>query len=309
MKIKAFREVSLAAGSLAEVHEGLAAVTGHGGYELQEEPTPPIQARFRSYAVGDRSIAVMESMGQDTPITRYLDRWGAGAFSVTVEVADMKEATEHLAAKRAKVLLAEPIELDDVRSGSERFEKIRVNWVSPSGPMHGLAVELQELSAAQPARDPEPPADPSVPVAVNEIHFAVRDLDAATRDISELLGLDVGPEIVQAQPPEEVRYHNLSVHGRPFLALIAPATETSAIHRFLSRRGQAIYTISMRAPDVHAYADRVREAGLQMLFDEPKSVSDARIGATEINGASINWVRPQPAANRVLFEVQQYENS
>ncbi len=305
MRVLGLREVSLAAPSVAEATPGLAAITGHPGYELQAQPVPPIQARFRSFAVGDRSIAVMESLGADTPISRFLDRRGAGAFSITLEVADLDEATADCLARGARLVLGTPLVLDG-RSGSHRFDRIRVNFVAPGGPTRGLVCELQELRGGRPA--PDPPVSPGldVPDALNEVHVAVRDLDAAARDLAALFGFEVGPVVVQAEPPEEVRFRNLYLGDRPLLALITPATPTSAIGRFLDKRGEAIFSVSLRVPDGRAYARRVRAAGIPLLFDAPKRVGRTRIGPAEISEAAIQWIRPAPASGHVLFEIQEY---
>lgn len=306
MKINALREISLATHSLDETAPGLAAITGHPGYEVQEDGEPPIQSRFRSFAVGDRSIALMESVGGESPITRYLSRRGPGIFSMTFGVADLDEATSHLRAAGARVTMEQAI-VARGRSGSQRFAKIRLNFVAPTGPTHGLVCELQELHGPEDALLKDAPRGPDVPFAINEVHCAVNDVDAAATDLSRLFGFEVGPEVVQAQAPEEVRYRNLYIGDRPVLALIAPATPTSSIHKFLARRGEGIFSLSMRVGDAGAYADRVAAAGIDMLFDEPKTVSGGRIGATIIKQSKIMWVKPQPLSNRVLFEIQEYE--
>lgn len=307
MQVTGLREVSLAAEQIDAVASGIGAVTGHPGYEVQTEPLPPIQARFQSFAVGDRSIAVMDSLGDGTAISRFLAKRGPGAFSMTFGVADLDAAVAHLRAKGARVLLDEPVVLKHVRSGSQRFAQIRLNFVAPSRATHGLVVELQELHDAVDAPLADAPSGLAVPVALNEIHCAVRDVDAAARDLAELFGLAVGPEVIQTQPPEEVRFRNLFLGNRPVLAIIEPATETSAIGRFLERRGEGIFSISLRVPDLAAYMARVKAAGIALLFDEPKVAHATRIGPAALAAARINWVRPQAAANRVLFEIQEYE--
>jgi methylmalonyl-CoA/ethylmalonyl-CoA epimerase len=305
LSLVALREVSLASPSLEVAASGISAITGHPGYELQEQPSPPIQSAFRSFAVGDRSIALMCGLGDGNAIDRFLARRGPGIFSMTFEVEDVEQAAVHLRANGARLVLDDPITLDG-RSGSETFEGIRINFVSPQGPTHGLVFELQQLSGARQARLPDEPTGPDIPFALNEVHCAVHSVDDAAADLERLFGFDVGPEVVQAQAPEEVRYRNLSIGGRPALALIEPASETSTVRRFLDRRGEGIFSVSMRVGDVRAYASRVHGNGVEILFDEPKEVHEARIGADRIGHAQINWVKPTPASSRVLFEVQEY---
>lgn len=304
--IRGFREVSLAAESLAAVDAGLRAITGHDGYETQVESTPPIEATFRSYAVGTRSIAVMESLGEKTAISRFLTRRGAGPFSVTFQVDDVEEAVAHVRSRGGGVLLERPITLREVRSGSERFEQIRLNFIAPAGPAHGLVVEFQELAGGEDARAPEIMVAPDVPTAINEVHFAVHDLDAAAADLANLYGLEVGPLVEQPDPPEQVRFRNLYCDDMPILALISPSAPDSTVQRFLERRGPGIFTISMRVSDLDMCMRRVTAAGIQLLFPGAKVAKDTRIGSHAIDRARIAWVRPQLASNRVLFELQEY---
>ncbi len=305
--IRGFREVSLATDALMATDAGMRAITGHEGYEAQREATPPIEATFRSYAVGSRSIAVMESLGERTAVSRFVSRRGAGPFSITFQVDDVEAAVAHIRRKGGNVLLDEPMILRDVRSGSQRFERIRLNFIAPAGPAQGLVVEFQELSGATDARMPEVRVAADVPTAINEVHYAVRDLDTAATDMAALYGFEVGPVVNQPDPPEYVRFRNLYWAESPVLALITPTSPDSTIQRFLDRRGQGIFSISMRVSNLDAYMRRVAAAGVEFLFPEPKIATATRIGSASIDRARIAWIRPQPASNKVLFEVQEYQ--
>lgn len=306
MNILDMREVSLAASSLEQTDPGLAALIGHPGYEIQHEPLVPIESSFKSYPVGDRSIALMESLGEGTAISRFVDRRGPGIFSLTFGVDDVEAASAHLRANGASVLLDHPMELRETRSGSHRWETIRINFVGPKGPMHGIVVELQELRGGELAASPAPVAAPDRPFALNEVHCAVHDVDEASATLAILFGLEVGPVVVQPHPPEEVRFRNLFRHGMPVFAIIQPATETSSIHRFLARRGEGMFSVSMRVADCAATGDRLRAAGIEMLRTEPNHVDATRIGPVALDAAEINWVKPNVATGKVLFELQQY---
>jgi methylmalonyl-CoA/ethylmalonyl-CoA epimerase len=306
MRIMGLREVSLACESIEEVSVGLAAVTGHPGFEIQEQPAPPVSARFRSYPVGDRSIALMDGLGEDTAISRYLRRRGPGTFSATFEVEDVEAFSSHLRDEGARLVLDDPMQLDG-RTGAEVYDSIRINFVTPAGPAHGLVFELQELRGGYPAPVGGADTGPGVPSAINEIHCAVRDVDLAARDLARLFGFEVGPLVRQPQPPEQVRYRNLYLGDRPVLAIIGPEGEGSTVQRFLDRRGPGIFSISMRVADGAAFKERVSRAGLPLLFEEPKTPHDARIGPWELDKVKIWWVRPVPQTARVLFEAQEFD--
>jgi methylmalonyl-CoA/ethylmalonyl-CoA epimerase len=306
MRVTGLREVSFASESIEVASVGLAAITGHPGFEIQEQPAPPVSARFRSFPVGDRSIALMDSLGENTAISRFLERRGPGGFSVTFEVDDVEEYAAHLRGQGARLILDQPMQLEG-RTGAEAFDSIRINFVSPSGPAHRLVFELQELRGGQAAPVSGAETGPGVPTAINEVHCAVTDVDAASSDLARLFGFEVGPLVSQPEPPEQVRYRNLYLDGRPVLALIGPEGEGSTVQRFLDRRGPGVFAVSLRVADGAAFQNRVEAAGLKLLFPEPKQVHGARIGPWLFDDLSIRWVRPVPQTAKGLFEVQQFE--
>lgn len=300
-QVTGLREVSLAVPSLDEARPAITAITGHCGYEVQKEPTPPVRANFQSFAVGDRSIAVMESAADGSPIDRFLAKRGAGTFSLTLGVADLDAISAHLREQGVRVLLDEPMVLTQVRSGSAVWETIRINFVGPSAVTHGLVIELQELHGGMPD---DVPAAPNGVLALNEVHCAVLDVDQACSDLAGLFGFDGGPLVVQEQPPEQVRFRNLSLDGRPVLAVISPSAPETTIQRFLDRRGPGIFSVSFRIADQAAFAERLDAA--ELLLPKANHVHATRIGADEIDGALINWVKPGSTPLRTLFEIQEY---
>ena len=83
------REVSIAVASIAAVEAAVAAVFDTPGYEIQTEPDQPIAARFKSFPVGERSIAFMEPIGPHATIARFLARRnGGGLFSASFATDD-----------------------------------------------------------------------------------------------------------------------------------------------------------------------------------------------------------------------------
>jgi methylmalonyl-CoA/ethylmalonyl-CoA epimerase len=164
-------------------------------------------------------------------------------------------------------------------------------------------IELQELHGCRASGTTL--AD-SAPISVNEVHYACRDADAAATWLSEALGLEVGPVVEQRQPPEEVRFRNLYLADRPMIAVIEPATDSSTINRFLSRRGPGMFALSLSVKDCQQYTDAVRAAGVPMLFDTPKVAHETYVGPFHLHTANINWVRPHADAGNVLFEIQEF---
>jgi methylmalonyl-CoA/ethylmalonyl-CoA epimerase len=298
------REVSLAVASIADVSAAMRTITGHAGFDVQHEPTPPVQANFQSYPVGDRSIAVMEGTAAGSPIDRFLNKRGPGPFSLTLQVADLAAFTAHLRSQHARVLLDEPMVMSDTRSGGSVWERITLNFVAPSSLTHGLVIELQELTGGTPD---SVEAAPNSVLALNEVHCAVTDVDRACEDLAKLFGFDIGPLVVQEQPPEQVRFRNLSLNGRPVLAIIAPSAPSTTIQRFLDRRGPGIFSVSMRVGSQQAFTDALDAEAAGLLLPAPNHVRTTRIGADQIDSARINWIKPGTTGTRTLFEIQEYQ--
>jgi 4-hydroxyphenylpyruvate dioxygenase-like putative hemolysin len=298
------REVSLAVPSLASAREAAAAIIGHSGYPVQHEPAAPVEASFQSFSIGGRSLALMESNGgQRTAITHYLSKWGAGPFSFTLSVDDLDSTTAHLRASGARVVLDEPMTMYDIRSGNQIFEQLKINFIAPGPKTHGLVIELQELHGGS---TPEMPASTVGISALNEVHCAVTDLDAACRDLSELFGFDVGPLVVQDAPPEQVRFRNLAIGDRPALALITPSAPGTSIEKFLRRRGEGIFSVSLRVSDIDTYGRQLDAHRATLLLQQANEVKETRIGATIVDRARINWIKPTSTPLRTLFEIQEF---
>jgi methylmalonyl-CoA/ethylmalonyl-CoA epimerase len=171
--------------------------------------------------------------------------------------------------------------------------------------MAGLVIELQELHNGRESR--LAPASSPAPASLNEVHFACRDIDAAAAWMADALGLEVGPVVEQKHPPEEVRFRNLYLDGKPMIAVITPATQTSSIHRFLDRRGPGMFALSMGVADCQAFTDAMGRSGVPMLFSTPKVAQETYVGPTYLQAARINWVKPHAHTGNVLFEIQEFE--
>ncbi|MFM8351220.1 MAG: VOC family protein, partial [Actinomycetales bacterium] len=79
------------------------------------------------------------------------------------------------------------------------------------------------------------------------------------------------------------------------IQLLAPLTAESTIARFLERSGPGIQQVAYRVDDVRAAADRLRQAGVRVLYEEP------RRGTA---GSLVNFAHPKDCGG-VLIELVQ----
>ena len=127
---------------------------------------------------------------------------------------------------------------------------------------------------------------------LDHIGIAVHDLGASLAFFRDALGLDVAaPEEV---PSEHVRAHFIPV-GESSLELLEATAPTSAIAKYLDRRGPGIHHITLRVDDIGAAIARVKARGLRLVDEVP------RRGA---GGALVAFVHPA-SAHGVLVELKE----
>jgi len=101
---------------------------------------------------------------------------------------------------------------------------------------------------------------------IDHLGIAVKSL-AAAKSIYQKLGLSVSPEeVVEA---EQVRLAMVSV-GESRLELLEPTSETSAIAKFIAKRGAGLHHVSLRVPDLTAVVERLKNDGVRLVSNEIK---------------------------------------
>jgi methylmalonyl-CoA/ethylmalonyl-CoA epimerase len=136
------------------------------------------------------------------------------------------------------------------------------------------------------------PAEVLGPVvtAIDHVGFAVRDLDEAIAFYERAFGLAKLHEEVNEE--QGVREAMIGI-GDSCIQLLAPLRPDSAIGKFLDRNGEGIQQVAFRVTDVDVAGQRLRDAGLRLLYDAP------RRGTA---GSRINFVHPKDCGG-VLVEL------
>jgi methylmalonyl-CoA/ethylmalonyl-CoA epimerase len=136
------------------------------------------------------------------------------------------------------------------------------------------------------------PAEVLGPVvtAIDHVGFAVRDLDEAIAFYGRAFGLPLLHEEVNEE--QGVREAMVGI-GDSAIQLLAPLTPESTIGKFLDRNGEGIQQVAFRVTDVDVAAQRLRDAGLRLLYDAP------RRGTA---GSRVNFVHPKDCGG-VLVEL------
>ncbi|MEN8008420.1 MAG: methylmalonyl-CoA epimerase [Candidatus Krumholzibacteriota bacterium] len=129
---------------------------------------------------------------------------------------------------------------------------------------------------------------------VDHIGIAVRDLDEGLALYRDLLGLEL--ERIEEVPGENVKVAFLKLDrcgGPGHVELLAPISDQGAIAAFIERRGPGLHHIAVAADDITTMLDRLREAGLKLIDQEPR---------TGAGGKQIAFLHPKSGGG-VLIEV------
>jgi methylmalonyl-CoA/ethylmalonyl-CoA epimerase len=81
--------------------------------------------------------------------------------------------------------------------------------------------------------------------------------------------------------------------GDAHIQLLAPLSPDSPIGKFLERQGPGIQQVAYTVDDIEIAADRLRAAGVRMLYDAPK------VGTA---GSRVNFAHPKDCGG-VLIEL------
>jgi len=102
---------------------------------------------------------------------------------------------------------------------------------------------------------------------IDHLGIAVRSL-AAAKVVYEKLGLTVSPEETVEQ--ELVRLVMVPV-GESRLELLEATSETSAIAKFIAKRGEGLHHVCLRVPDLPAAVARLKKDGVRLVSEEIKT--------------------------------------
>ena len=124
---------------------------------------------------------------------------------------------------------------------------------------------------------------------IDHLGIAVKSL-AAAKGFYEKMGLTASDEDVVEG--EQVRVAMLPV-GESRLELLEATSESSAIAKFVAKRGEGLHHVCLRVPDLAAIVERLKRDGVRLVSNEIK------VGA---GGHRYVFVHPSSAGG-VLLEL------
>ncbi|HEY0273513.1 MAG TPA: methylmalonyl-CoA epimerase [Chitinophaga sp.] len=127
---------------------------------------------------------------------------------------------------------------------------------------------------------------------VEHVGIAVYTLEKAIPLYTRLLNAPCyKQEVVESEQVQTAFFRR----GDTKLELLEATGESSAIKRFLDKKGEGIHHIAFEVEDIHAEMARLREEGFTLLHETPKQGADNKL---------ICFVHPKDA-HGVLIELCQ----
>ncbi|KAA1250429.1 methylmalonyl-CoA epimerase [Mycobacterium simiae] len=132
----------------------------------------------------------------------------------------------------------------------------------------------------------------SLVTGLDHVGIAVVDLDAAIEWYHDHLGMILVHE--ELNDDQGIREAMLAVPGSTAqLQLMAPIDESSAIAKFLDKRGPGIQQLACQVSDLDALSRRLRSQGVRLVYKTPRrGTANSRI----------NFIHPKDAGG-VLIEL------
>jgi methylmalonyl-CoA/ethylmalonyl-CoA epimerase len=110
MKIQGLAKIGIATKNLDKTTSVLADALGLVPSEAVAYS--PLSMRYRILMLGDFFIEVIEPMGSDGPIAKFLERNGEGLQHITFKVSDIEQVMADMKSKGARFTSSAPVRLD-----------------------------------------------------------------------------------------------------------------------------------------------------------------------------------------------------
>ena len=127
---------------------------------------------------------------------------------------------------------------------------------------------------------------------IDHVGIAVTDLDAAIALHEQSYGMTlVHRETVEEQGVEAI----LLEVGEGHIELIKPLSDDTGVAKFIQKNGEGMHHVAYQVDDIDAALERVREAGLRLIDETPR---------TGIRGSRVAFLHPKSTGG-VLTEIVQ----
>ena len=129
-------------------------------------------------------------------------------------------------------------------------------------------------------------------IVIDHVAIVVNDMDAALGFWQRALGLEL--QGIESLPAEAVDVAFLETENA-HVELLLPTREDSGIARYLAAKGAGMHHLCLAVADIKAAMQRLTEAGIELINEEPRQRED---------GTRYAFVHPKSSGG-VLVELYQ----
>jgi methylmalonyl-CoA/ethylmalonyl-CoA epimerase len=140
-------------------------------------------------------------------------------------------------------------------------------------------------------------------VGVQEVSVAVDRLGPAV-ELFRRLGLAATDEVVVTTPPVQSRTVSFDA-GNCGIAVMASTEGDTPISRFVERRGEGLFCVTLAVREIEAVADAWRSQGVEFVRERALEVTDGVTVGRPVPRLLVNWTRPS-TTHGVVLEIQEY---
>ncbi len=101
---------------------------------------------------------------------------------------------------------------------------------------------------------------------IDHISIAVKDLDKARKSYEDILGLELDSTYLSEEEKIKVARYRV---GEVWLELMEPTGEGD-VSRFLAKRGEGVYIISFKVPDIDSAMAKLKGKGYKLIDNKPR---------------------------------------
>ena len=131
----------------------------------------------------------------------------------------------------------------------------------------------------------------------------MRDRDSAVDSFRQKFGLEPAAPQFHPRPLVEARTVTFRI-GDVCLALMASTAPGSPVDRFVERRGEGLFSISLAVDDLAATTSHLQAQGVELVLDTPLVFQDFQTYDGIYGRVKMNFTRPR-SCHGVVFGLQE----
>lgn len=108
---------------------------------------------------------------------------------------------------------------------------------------------------------------------IDHICVAVKDRGLAEARFKEVFGLEPEERYIDDKEKIDVARYYIGDVG---FELVAPTSEDSEVAKFIRRRGEGLYLLSLKVPDANQALEELKKKPVELLDQSPRSWRDSQ---------------------------------